>query len=291
MKGRIVKGIAGFYYVYAEDLHIYECKAKGVFRKEKLKPMVGDYVEIDILDDCDRIGNIVDIFPRSNKLIRPFVSNVDQALMVFALTSPKPNLCLLDKLLLQFKIQKVPTIICFNKEDLVDDSEVARIGRIYAGSNCRVIFTCAKENVGIDELKELLEGKLTCVAGPSGVGKSSIINCLQKSVVVETGVISRKLERGKHTTRHSEIIPIGGDGYVCDTPGFSSFDIFLEDCYELKDYYDEFALEDSCRFVPCSHTHEPGCIVKEKVINGNIPRERYDNYVLIFEELKKLRRY
>ena len=291
MRGRIVKGIAGFYYIYAEDEVVYECKAKGIFRKDKRKPMIGDYVQIDILDEDKRLGNITELLARNNELIRPAVSNVDQALVIFAHTQPEPNLMLLDKMLLQFLMQKVQTIICFNKGDLATEDEATRLGEIYSKCGCRVIFTCAASGEGISELKECLLGKTTCVAGPSGVGKSSIINCLQSDVKTETGVISQKAMRGKHTTRHSEIIPVCEDTYIIDTPGFSSLNVFLDDCEELKQYYDEFLEYDTCRFTPCSHTHEPECAVKQAVSDGFISKQRYDNYAFIYDELKNLRRY
>lgn len=291
MRGRIIKGIAGFYYVYADDGNTYECKAKGIFRKDKLKPMVGDKVTADILDENECTGNITEILPRRNMLIRPAAANVDQALIVFALTHPEPNHTMLDKLLLQFSIQDVRTVIVFNKEDLVKDSDKERVSEIYRNSGADLLFTCATLNQGIDELRSVLRGRLSCVAGPSGVGKSSLINCLQDDVKAETGDISRKAERGKHTTRHSEIIPISDDTFIMDTPGFSSFDVLIDDPETLKDHYEEFIPYMGCRFQPCSHTHEPDCMVKEAVECGKISRERYDNYVLIYSELKNLRRY
>ena len=290
MKGRIVKGIAGFYYVYA-DGRIYECKARGIFRKDKLKPMVGDNVNLDVLDEDELTGNITELLPRTSELIRPAVANADQAVIVFALTHPEPNYLLLDKLLLQFKIQGMPVVLCFNKEDLVEQSEISRVEAIYRDCGCDIRFTCATDGQGIDELKALLKGKLSCVAGPSGVGKSSLINCLQDEVKAVTGDISGKTERGKHTTRHSEIIPISRDTFIMDTPGFSSFDIFLDDESELQDYYDEFRPYGDCRFCPCSHTHEPDCAVKAALMQGHISRGRYDNYVQIYSEIKSQRRY
>ncbi len=291
MHGRIIKGIAGFYYVYADDGNTYECKAKGIFRKDRLKPMVGDEVTADILDENEHTGNITGILPRRNILIRPAAANVDQALIVFALTHPEPNYTMLDKLLLQFSIQNVRAVIVFNKEDLVKDSDKEKVSGIYGKSGADLLFTCATKNQGIDELRSVLRGRLSCVAGPSGVGKSSLINCLQNEVKAETGDISRKAERGKHTTRHSEIIPISDDTFIMDTPGFSSFDVLIDDPETLKDHYEEFISYTGCRFQPCSHTHEPDCMVKEAVESGQISLERYNNYMLIYSELKNLRRY
>lgn len=291
MHGRIIKGIAGFYYVYADDGNTYECKAKGIFRKDRKKPMVGDEAELDVLDAAELTGNITRLLDRRCELIRPAVANVDQAVIVFALTHPEPNFLLLDKLILQFEIQKVPVVIVFNKEDLVDDLEAERAKDIYKGSGAKVLLTCATKGQGIEELKEAIRGRLSCVAGPSGVGKSSLINCMQDTVKAETGDISRKAERGRHTTRHSEIIPISGDTFIMDTPGFSSFDVLTDDPELIKDYYEEFIPYDDCRFKPCSHTHEPDCRVKAAVLGGLIARERYENYTLIYEELKNHRRY
>jgi ribosome biogenesis GTPase len=291
MQGRIIKGIAGFYYVYCDDRKVYECKAKGIFRKDRKKPMVGDIVDIEVLKDEDLTGNINELLPRKSELIRPAVANADQALIVFALTHPEPNYLLLDKLLLQFRLQDLPVLLCFNKEDLVKEEETRRVRDIYKDSGSRLFFTCATSNQGLDELRDELRGRLTCLAGPSGVGKSSLTNCLQESVVAATGDISRKAERGRHTTRHSEIIPIDQDTFIMDTPGFSSFDVTSVTCDEIGDYYNEFAQYTDCRFKPCSHTHEPDCAVKEATGRGLISAERYNNYTMIYNEIKSLRRY
>ena len=222
MQGKIVKGIAGFYYVNVVESGIYECKAKGIFRKEKKKPLVGDNVEIDILDEEEKTGNIIAILPRKNELIRPNVANVDQALVVFAVTKPKPHLNLLDRFLVMMEQKEIPVILCFNKKDIASEEEKKNLAGIYQTCGYEVIFSSALKGENICEIKELLKGKTTVIAGPSGVGKSSLINELQSNVSMETGTISEKIERGKHTTRHSELILVTKDSYIMDTPGFSS---------------------------------------------------------------------
>ncbi|MGN0314127.1 MAG: ribosome small subunit-dependent GTPase A, partial [Fusicatenibacter sp.] len=208
MTGKIIKGIAGFYYVDTGESGIYECKAKGIFRKEKQKPLVGDHVDIEILDEEAREGNLIRILPRKNELVRPAVANVDQALVIFALESPKPNLGLLDRFLIMMEQQQVSTAICFNKEDLVPSEYAGRMKKIYTACGYQVFLTSALEKEGVALLENYLKGKTTVIAGPSGVGKSSMTNLFQKEVLMETGEISRKLKRGRHTTRHSQLIPI-----------------------------------------------------------------------------------
>ena len=290
MRGRIIKGIGGFYYVHTDE-GLYTCKAKGIFRLDGTKPLVGDNVDIDVLADEDMTGSITTIYDRTNDLIRPNVANVDQALIIFALVDPLPNFVTLDKMILQYKAQGIPVLICFNKDDLADDALINDTINIYSGCGCRSFVTSAKDNEGIGDLLNALLGKTTTVAGPSGVGKSSIINCLTKDRVQETGEISRKLSRGRHTTRHSEIIPIGDNTFIIDTPGFGSFDLFNIRPEDLSEHYEEFNDAPACRFMPCSHTHEPECSVKAMVDEGKISRQRYDNYVYIYNELTKARRY
>lgn len=292
MNGRIMKGIAGFYYVISDEGNIYECKAKGIFRKNKLKPLVGDYVELSVLSEEKKVGNIDRILPRKNDLIRPNVANVDQALIIFAITKPEPNLNLLDRFLIMMEKQQIDTIICFNKRDIASEEEQQILKDGYGNCGYEVRFLSAMEQIGIEELRTLLKGRTTVVAGPSGVGKSSIINLLQPEAGMETGKISEKLGRGKHTTRHSELIAVDKDSYIVDTPGFSSLFIEEFDKEDLKDYYREFKeFETECRFQGCMHMHEPVCGVKEALLQGRISRLRYNNYVNLYEELKLKKKY
>ncbi len=288
MQGKIVKGIAGFYYVDVAGAGIYECKAKGVFRKDKVKPLVGDDVELEVLDEQEKTGNVTAILPRRNALIRPAVANVDQAMVIFAMKNPRPNFSLLDRFLLMMERQKVETVICLNKQDLADPEETEEIQKIYGDCGYQVIATSMKEEKGLEQVEALLRGKTTVVAGPSGVGKSSLTNGIQGEVQMETGEISRKLKRGKHTTRHSQLIRVGDDTFLCDTPGFTSLYVEEMDKEELRHYFREFVpYEGQCRFQGCVHIHEPGCAVKEALEKGRISRRRYENYTELYEELKE----
>ena len=292
MQGKIIKGIAGFYYIYAEDGNIYECKAKGIFRKDNFKPLVGDNVEITVLNEEEKEGSVTSILPRRNSLIRPAVANVDQAFLILAMENPKPNFLLLDRFLIMMEQQGIPVVICFNKKDVGEKEEMEKLYEIYTGCGYRVVLSSTYEGEGMDEIHEILKGKTTVVAGPSGVGKSSITNCMQGEVQMETGEISKKLKRGKHTTRHSQVIPVEKNTFLVDTPGFSS--LYLTDMKEeeLRDYFPEFVMyEPQCRFQGCMHIHEPGCAVKEALSEGEISQQRYDNYLALYEELKEKRRY
>ena len=292
MQGKIIKGIAGFYYVNVVESGVYECKAKGVFRKEKIKPLVGDNVRIEILDEENKTGNIVGIFPRKNELIRPAVANIDQALVVFAVTKPTPHFNLLDRFLVMMERKEIPVVLCFNKKDIATSPEIAELEAIYEKCGYPIVFTSALEQENIEEIRRLLLKKTTAIAGPSGVGKSSLINLLQNQVQMETGTISRKIERGKHTTRHSELIAVDADSYIMDTPGFSSLYVNDFEKEELKYYFREFAsYEGQCRFQGCDHVHEPGCAVKEALEEGKIHPIRYKNYLEMYTELKEKKRY
>ncbi len=288
MTGKIVKGIAGFYYVYVAGSGIYECKAKGIFRKEGRKPLVGDQVEIQVLDQENMEASLVEILPRKNQLIRPAVANVDQAMVFFALESPRPNAALLDRFLVMMERQGIPAFLCFNKQDLVSREEAEQWKRLYESCGYEVLLLTAGEGRGVAEVKERLRGKTTVAAGPSGAGKSTLTNQLQSEIAMETGEISRKLKRGRHTTRHSQLIPVGEDTYLCDTPGFTSLYTAEMKKEELQDCFPEFReYKGKCRFQGCAHISEPDCRVKKALEDGKISESRYGNYVLFYEELKE----
>lgn len=292
MQGKIIKGISGFYYVYVEGAGIYECKAKGAFRNQKIKPLVGDDVILSVVDPDKRIGNVEEILPRRKELVRPAVANIDMALVIFACQKPQPNFNLLDRFLCRMEVQKVPVAICFNKCDLIAEEEQERLRQIYLPAGYPILFTSTKTMENINVLRELLDGKTTTVAGPSGVGKSSLINCLLGESRMETGKISEKIDRGKHTTRHSEILPIAIGTYIMDTPGFSSLELPEIEKEELWTCYPEFVpYEPYCRFGGCSHIGEPDCGVKEALAQGKISHIRYENYRMLYEERKNMRKY
>lgn len=291
MQGKIIKGIGGFYYVYCQE-RIYECKAKGLFRKDKIKPLVGDNVNIEILDHKEHLGNIVEILLRQSQLVRPAVANVDQALVIFAAAEPMPNLNLLDRFILMMELQRVSTVICFNKMDIVTDEEINHLLDMYALCENEAFAISSKEEVGMEKVFSVLKGKTTVLAGPSGVGKSSVVNHLYPQAEMETGAISEKIQRGKHTTRHSELFCISKDTFIMDTPGFSTLAVPELEKEELKQYFTEFhPYEGKCKFNGCVHVHEPECEVKKQVAKGNINENRYKNYLQMYKELKERKKY
>ena len=289
--GKIIKGIAGFYYVDT-PAGVFQCRARGLFRNKDLKPLAGDNVRISLTGNEDVEGNVIVIHERKNSLIRPPVANIDQALILFAMHSPEPVWGLLDRFLVNMAYHDIPCIICINKDDLKKGDEADGLEKIYRASGCSLVFTSALKNYGTEELKEKLIGKTTTVAGPSGAGKSSIINALLGKDHMETGVLSARVERGKQTTRHTELIPIDRDTYIFDSPGFSSLDLpdIKED--DLRDFFPEFReYNTGCRYNMCSHTHEPGCLVKQAVEDGLIDDHRYSSYLSIYNQLKELKRH
>lgn len=280
MKGIIIKGIGGFYYVKCEDQKIYECKARGIFRKQNIKPIIGDKVLIEI--DKDK-GNIVEIKERHTVLVRPPVSNVDNLMIVIASKNPNPDFMLIDKMIVTAESKGIKPIICINKTDLDEGEEIRKTYEM-AGYPIFMVSTYEKE--GLEKLKDFLKDKVTAFAGLSGVGKSSILNELI-DFYAETGDISDKIKRGKHTTRHVELFELEGGGFILDTPGFSSFEMEDIKASDLCEYFPEMREHDGCRFKGCAHINEPDCGVKEKLKLGGIDTKRYENYKQIYEILSK----
>lgn len=292
MTGKIIKGIAGFYYVHDGHEKIYECRAKGIFRSRGIKPVVGDNVEFTVLDEGKAEGSIEEILPRKNVLVRPASANVDQALVVFAITQPEPNLNLLDRFLIMMEAQEVPVTICFNKTDLGEAERQEEYRKTYEAAGYPVLFVSSREERGVEKIREVLRGKTTILAGPSGVGKSSLTNQLLPQAAMETGSISEKIKRGKHTTRHAELFCVEENTYLCDTPGFSSMYLEEIESEKLKYYFPEFEpFADACRFqADCVHIGEPVCGIKDALARGNLSESRYENYKILYQELKEKER-
>lgn len=294
MQGRIIKGIAGFYYVQAENETQYECKAKGIFRKDHQKPLVGDEVRIEVIDEAEKKGSIVELLPRKSELFRPAVANIDQAVIVFACRDPEPNFNLLDRFLVLMEKQNVPVILCFTKADLAAPDFKQEVFDVYGPAGYPICFTDYHDlqGEGYQKLTQLLHGKVTAFAGPSGVGKSTLVNYFCPEAGMDTGAISEKIKRGKHTTRHSEIFYLGDQTFLFDTPGFASLDVLSLEKEELELLFPEFApFLGQCRFTGCSHISEPSCKVKEALNEGKISRKRYESYTVFYKELNAVKRY
>ena len=290
MTGKIIKGVGGFYYVHDRVSKVYECRARGVFRNLGIKPLVGDDVEIEILSGTE--GNVTKILPRKNALIRPAVANIDQAMVVFAAADPKPNRNLLDRFLVTMGYQGVPVVLCINKADLDQEEQARKLAEIYEKAGYEVLLISALHDEDLEQVRSRLHGKTTALAGPSGVGKSTLTNRIQPEASMETGAVSEKIRRGRHTTRHSELFFVEPDTFLMDTPGFSS--IFVDDMEpgKLAALFPEFeSFVPQCRFLGCAHVGERECGIKDAVSRGEIDKERYENYRLIYEELKNKRRY
>ncbi len=285
--GRIIKGIGGLYFVDTDN-GIFECKARGVFRKRKITPTIGDYVEITVLDEKNKEGFIEKICERKSFLIRPKVANVDCCIITFAGASPNINFDLLDRFLILTEEKNLDVIICINKYDLTKKETIEYIQRVYAPIY-KVIFTNTIDKTGIDELKNEIKNKVSVVAGPSGVGKSSLINCILPFTTQKTGEISKKIERGKHTTREVELLCVDENTYIVDSPGFTSLSLEHIKPEELQFYFREFKdFLEKCRFNDCLHLFEPDCLIKEHIGN-EISKERYERYNFLYDELQRRR--
>ncbi len=290
LNGKIIKGIGGFYYVDTEN-GLYECRARGIFRKEKITPLVGDRVVISVVDEENKKGVVEEIDERDTELIRPPIANVDKALIVFAIKNPSPNLSLLDRFIVLAEKENLEIVIILTKADLDDGEELNKIKDIYELSGYKVIPVSNKQKINIDKVKEELKGNVVVFAGPSGVGKSSLLNEIDKNFELQTGEVSDKIKRGKHTTRHAELLKLECGGMVADTPGFSSLTLDDIDETELKEYFIEFNDFEDCRFGSrCIHEKEPSCAVKEAVENGEISRKRYDSYIQLLNEIRQAKR-
>ncbi len=290
--GIILKGIGGFYYVKQEETEdIYECKPRGVFRKNSITPLPGDRVGFNIIDEAKKLGNVDEILPRNSELVRPAVANVDQIAIVVASKAPNPDYMLLDKLLITAETKNIRVILCINKIDL-DDGTAKIVRNAYSLAGYEVVEISSVQNIGYKRLKEELKGHITVFAGQSGVGKSTILNHIMESWVMETGSVSNKIERGKHTTRHAELLELKYGGYVADTPGFSSFEITDIPYNELESYYPEFRpYINTCRFNSCSHITEPGCRIIEALERSEIDNNRYQRYIQLYKALKDIPQY
>ena len=291
IQGIIIRGVGGNYYVDTDN-GLIECRARGLFRNQNIKPLVGDRVLIRLTEENNKYGYIEEIQERKNEMKRPLVANIDQIIIVFAVKNPEPSFLLLDKLLIASEINNLKPIICFNKADLVDNSYLEKFKCIFLNTNYKVIFTSKYNTQLLEGFEDILKDKVTLFAGPSGVGKSSLMNAIDSGFELKTGEISEKLKRGKHTTRHAEIYKLSFGGFVVDTPGFSSFDINEIEFDELTDFYPEIKIfSDDCKFSNCVHNKEPNCAVKKAVENKEISEIRYNNYIKILEEIKSMSKW
>ncbi|MFM1601889.1 ribosome small subunit-dependent GTPase A [Helcococcus ovis] len=289
-KGIIIKSQKELYYVKYKN-KTYMCKARGIFRDKNLKPLVGDRVDIQILDE--NTGYIEKIYDRKNSLIRPPIANIDQILLVHSLTDPEINYVTFDKYLVMLEHFKIPVKIIINKVDLAKDEDIKKFEDIYSKTKYEYVFTSAKNNQGIGKLNKMMKDKISSFAGPSGVGKSTILNLLHENFDVQTGKISNKTSRGKHTTRHTELFEIDENTFIFDTPGFSALNLdFIEDFRDVKKYYPEFEIfKVGCKFNDCDHINEPNCSIKKEMELKKISKNRYESYLYIYNERKNERKF
>jgi ribosome biogenesis GTPase len=312
-QGLIVKALSGYYYVLPEllvhdskshapnenDPNLIQCRGRGILRKHKTPPLVGDRVIYEVTENGE--GMVDEILPRTSELIRPPIANVNLAVLVFSLDEPALNLQLLDKFLVHIEFAGLEALICFTKQDLVagsldnDASELltdtTKVYQLYESIGYQVLTTSARTQQGVQAVLDRLQGSISVFSGQSGVGKSSLLNAMMPHLQLETNIISNKLGRGKHTTRHVELIALGNGGWVADTPGFSQLDFLQLECEQLAECFIEFkALSAGCKFRECLHRHEPDCRVKEALAKGEIAASRYDHYIQFLIEIKERKR-
>ncbi|WP_101772669.1 ribosome small subunit-dependent GTPase A [Peptostreptococcus faecalis] len=284
-EGIIIKGISGFYYV-KENENIYECKARGILRKKKITPLVGDKVVFEVLDESEKKGIIDEIKPRISELIRPPIANIEKVMITFSIKEPNANLSLVDRFIVFAEKENLNVVLVMTKVDLADEEYVNEIKSEYENIGYKVIPVSSETGENIDMVVEELKNSTSVFAGQSGVGKSSILNAIDPDFNLKTAEISQKLGRGKHTTRHAELFEVSKNAIVADTPGFSSFDVSGIEIEELKEYFIEFNNYDECRFgKKCIHRNEPECAVKQAVEDNHISKRRYDSYINIMNEI------
>lgn len=288
--GIITKSQKELYYVKSENM-TFKAKARGVFRERNVKPLVGDRVDIQILDDGT--AYIENVHPRINSLVRPPIANIDQIILISSLVEPKLNYTIFDKYLVMLEHYGIDVKIVINKIELASKEEIEEFEKIYSLTDYNYIFTSAVEKTGIEKLKTLMTDKISSFAGPSGVGKSTLLNLISTDINAETGDISKKTARGKHTTRHVELFELYEDTFIFDTPGFSSLTLdFIDEFRDVKDYFEEFnKFKSGCKFSNCLHLNEPNCGVKKALEEKQISNSRYENYKYIIDEIINNRRY
>ncbi len=288
IKGRIIKGLSSFYYVKSyKNKEVYECRARGILRKDNVSPIIGDEVHITVIDEKEKKGMIEEVLERSTLLIRPPIANVTKALLIFSVKSPDPNLSLIDRFIVLAEKEALSVVLCFNKIELDEQKSYLEYTEMYKRAGYTVIPTSVQQNIGLEAVKKELKNNITVIAGPSGVGKSSLLNKIDPRLNLKTSDISQKLQRGRHTTRYAQLIELDEDSLVADTPGFSSLNLDTLENSELKEYFIEFHEYDhDCKFgFKCIHLNEPGCRIKEAVQKEEISTQRYQSYLQLLGEI------
>lgn len=285
MQGRIIKGVGGFYTVLTEDKQIITSGIKGIFRNQDITPFVGDEVGLQKEDDGGYV--IAQILERKNELLRPAVANVTQVMIVVACTRPKPNLMMLDKLIASCEHAGLNILLCFNKIDIATKEDMERLNEIYSKTPYEIFFVSAVKGQ-LSVLKEKFKNQTTVLAGPSGAGKSTLLNAVNPTFFLSTGGLSEKIGRGKHTTRHVELLVLDETSYIVDTPGFTNIDLTKTDIANMDEIFAEFRpYLGRCKFASCVHDSEPECAIKEALSEGKISESRYNNYLIMHDEMEQ----